>query len=316
LPPRETCSTIVSMNLIVGVDVGSATTEACVAAVAADAVAYLGSARSETSGAKGTLPNVAGALRAIDRALGRAGRTYAEIGAILVSEPAQVVADAFAPPHQRRPRPPRAPVEQFARALAEATGVPAIVGGSELEMAVRGTFADSTDTTPVALLDLGAGSTDAVLVRRGELLRSCHVAGGGDLVTELIGAELELDEPALAEAVKTGAVLPLGIDPARVRQVRRGAKRRVFAADALRALREIAPRGGPRTVGLAVLIGGSALDFEIPLLVAEAFAAHGVACATANVRVSAGPRSAVTTGLVETFHGANPLAAEHDRAAQ
>ncbi len=54
-------------------------------------VAYLGSGLAATTGVKGTVPNVTGAVRAIDRALGRAGRTYAEVDAILLNEATPVI---------------------------------------------------------------------------------------------------------------------------------------------------------------------------------------------------------------------------------
>jgi hypothetical protein len=48
-----------------------------------------------------------------------------------------------------------------------------------------------------------------------------------------------------------------------------------------------------------VLLGGSALDFEIPDLIADALAGHGVVCGTGNVHGNEGPRNAVAAGLVD-----------------
>ncbi|WP_166902787.1 diol dehydratase reactivase subunit alpha [Mycobacterium sp. DL440] len=84
----------------------------------------------------------------------------------------------------------------------------------------------------------------------------------------------------------------------RVRLVRRAAKERVFVVNALRALRAIAPGGDLRQIGFVVLLGGCALDFEIPELIADALAPFGIVCGTGNVRGSEGPRNAVATGLV------------------
>ena len=84
----------------------------------------------------------------------------------------------------------------------------------------------------------------------------------------------------------------------RVRLVRRAAKERVFVVNALRALRAVAPGGDLRQIGFVVLLGGCALDFEIPELIADALAPFGIVCGTGNVRGSEGPRNAVATGLV------------------
>lgn len=84
----------------------------------------------------------------------------------------------------------------------------------------------------------------------------------------------------------------------RIRSVRRAAKERVFVANALRALRAVAPAGDLRQIGFVVLLGGCALDFEIPELIADALAPFGIVCGTGNVRGSEGPRNAVATGLV------------------
>lgn len=237
----------------------------------------------------------------------------------------------------------RGPIEQVARALTEATGVEVVVGGVEAEMAVRGALTTPGTATPVAVLDLGGGSTDAALALGDDEVSTYHAAGAGDLVTKLIGSELGIEDRELAEHVKTcplakveslfhvrledgtvqyfekalpaetfarvvaltedGGMVPIpvshGLD--RIRRVRRDAKRRVFAVNALRALREVAQHGNVRGIDFVVLIGGSALDFEIPELVAEALADHGVVCGTGNVRAVEGPRNAVATGLVEAW---------------
>ena len=50
-----------------------------------------------------------------------------------------------------------------------------------------------------------------------------------------------------------------------------------------------------------VLLGGSALDFEIPDMIADAVAAYGIVCGTGNVRGTEGPRNAVASGLVVAY---------------
>lgn len=92
-------------------------------------------------------------------------------------------------------------------------------------------------------------------------------------------------------------------DLATVRSVRREAKRRVFTVNALRALEQIAPGGNIRQIEFVVLLGGSALDFEIPDMIADAVAGLGIVCGTGNVRGSLGPRNAVASGLVAAHAG-------------
>lgn len=87
----------------------------------------------------------------------------------------------------------------------------------------------------------------------------------------------------------------------RIRLVRRTAKERVFVVNALRALRTIAPSGDLRQIGFVVLLGGCALDFEIPELIADAVAPFGIVCGTGNVRGTEGPRNAVASGLVAAY---------------
>ena len=87
----------------------------------------------------------------------------------------------------------------------------------------------------------------------------------------------------------------------RIRTVRRTAKERVFVVNALRALRGIAPGGDLRQIGFVVLLGGCALDFEIPELIATAVAPFGIVCGTGNVRGTEGPRNAVASGLVASY---------------
>jgi hypothetical protein len=53
-----------------------------------------------------------------------------------------------------------------------------------------------------------------------------------------------------------------------------------------------------RLIDFLVLVGGSALDFEVPHLVSDALAPYGVVTGRANVRSTEGPRNAVATGLV------------------
>ena len=117
--------------------------------------------------------------------------------------------------------------------------------------------------------------------------------------------EKPLSPNAFARVV---TLTPTGMNPIptrhsldRIRAVRRTAKERVFVVNALRALRGIAPHGDLRRIGFVVLLGGCALDFEIPDLIADAVAPYGIVCGTGNVRGTEGPRNAVASGLVAAY---------------
>lgn len=240
----------------------------------------------------------------------------------------------------------RSRMQVVADRVADALGCAARIGGVEGEMAVRGALTTPGTDRPIAVLDLGGGSTDAALLTRDGTCTAVHVAGAGELVTKLIDSELALDDRDTAEQVKwyplakvesffhvrheDGSVqffaeplpahvfarvvvmTPDGPVPVptrhpveRVRRIRREAKRRVFVVNAQRALRQVAPAGSLRMLDFVVLLGGSALDFEIPEMIADALAGHGVVCGTGNVHGTEGPRNAVASGLVDA-HAAEP----------
>lgn len=57
-------------------------------------------------------------------------------------------------------------------------------------------------TRPLAILDLGAGSTDASIInQKGEIVAT-HLAGAGNMVTMIIVRELGLNDRYLAEEIK------------------------------------------------------------------------------------------------------------------
>jgi diol dehydratase reactivase alpha subunit len=243
----------------------------------------------------------------------------------------------------------KGPMRLLAGELREALGVEILIGGVEADMAVLGALTTPGTDRPVAILDLGGGSTDAAVAAAGAEVDSVHLAGAGDLVTRLIDSELGLDDRELAEEIKKyplakaesffhlrledGTVRffadPLPADafarvvvltdtglrpiPTRhgvekIRQVRRDAKRRVFVVNALRALERVAPGGDIRRIAFVVVLGGSALDFEVPDMIADSLAEYGIVCGTGNVRGCQGPRNAVATGLVARYAQSAPSA--------
>ncbi len=80
--------------------------------------------------------------------------------------------------------------------------------------------------------------------------------------------------------------------------VRQKAKKKVFVQNALRALEQVAPAHNIRLISFVVLVGGSALDFEIPQMISDALIEYGVVTGRGNIRGVEGPRNAVATGLV------------------
>jgi diol dehydratase reactivase alpha subunit len=84
----------------------------------------------------------------------------------------------------------------------------------------------------------------------------------------------------------------------KIREIRRSAKRRVFVTNALRALKRVIPTGNLKHLSFVVMVGGSALDFEIPQMLTEELGKYGIVAGFANIRGTEGPRNAVATGLV------------------
>ncbi|MCL2782344.1 MAG: diol dehydratase reactivase subunit alpha, partial [Actinomycetia bacterium] len=235
---------------------------------------------------------------------------------------------------------------RVAQGMSDEIAIPVEVGGVEADMAIRGALTTPGAAAPLAILDMGAGSTDASVRRRDGSAQSVHLAGAGDMVTLLIASELGLSSSEDAERVKRFplakvetmfnirhedgtvqffdsplppqlfartvaltdegmAALPLRQPMELIRQVRVRAKRRVFVTNALRALRAVSPTRNVRDIDFVVMVGGSALDFEVPQLVTQALAEYHVVAGRANVRGTEGPRNAVATGLVLARGGAS-----------
>lgn len=231
------------------------------------------------------------------------------------------------------------PMEAIAGRLENLLGIKAKVAGVEAVMAALGALTTPGTRLPLAILDMGGGSTDAALILPDGKIKMTHQAGAGELVSMLIQIELGLGERQIAEQIKryplakveslfhmrleSGAVqfFQEPMDPRfygrvvlltesgmiriekdlpmeRIREVRREAKRKVFLTNAVRALRNIAPEHNLRKIPNVVLVGGSALDFEIPEMLTQHFADWRIVCGRGNIRGTEGPRNAVATGLV------------------
>ncbi|MDD7392160.1 diol dehydratase reactivase subunit alpha [Fusobacterium gastrosuis] len=234
-------------------------------------------------------------------------------------------------------------MESIADELEKTLKKKVVVGGVEAEMAILGALTTPGTDKPLAIIDMGAGSTDASTIARDGQITLCHLAGAGNMVTMLIDKELGINDFDLAEDIKKyplakveslfhirhedGSVqffekpldpsifarvvilkedegmLPINIDESleKIKRVRKEAKEKVFVTNAIRALERVAPQGNIRNIDHVVLVGGSALDFEIPQMVTEKLSHFGVVAGQGNIRGIEGPRNAVATGLAISY---------------
>jgi diol dehydratase reactivase alpha subunit len=94
------------------------------------------------------------------------------------------------------------PMQAIAQEIKRELGITVEIGGVEADMAVRGALTTPGTKTPVAILDLGAGSTDASLMKMDNSVELIHLAGAGNMVNTIISSELGFDDPELAESIK------------------------------------------------------------------------------------------------------------------
>lgn len=230
-------------------------------------------------------------------------------------------------------------MDRIATELTKQTNVNVAVGGVEADMAIIGALTTPGTNKPLAIIDMGAGSTDASIMTKDNVVKSVHLAGAGNMVTLLIKTELGLTDLDLAEDIKKyplakveslfhlrhedGTVeffdeplpaevfarvvivkedkfvpIPINVSIEKVKLIRKEAKEKVFVTNAVRALTMVTKTGNIREIEFVVLVGGSALDFEIPQLVTDALSSYGIVAGRGNIRGVEGPRNAVATGLV------------------
>ena len=233
----------------------------------------------------------------------------------------------------------RLQMQIIAEELEKELRVKVEIGGVEANMAIMGALTTPGTDSPLAIVDMGAGSTDASIIDKQGRIFSVHLAGAGNMVTMLINSELGLADSGLAEDIK---IYPLakaeslfhirhedgtvqffkealkpevfarvvvlkeeGMLPVpgehsleKIKAVRRSAKERVFVKNAIRALEFVSPTGNIRDIPFVIMVGGSALDFEIPELVTDRLAKYSIVAGRGNIRETEGPRNAVATGLI------------------
>ncbi|WIL71651.1 diol dehydratase reactivase subunit alpha [Pediococcus acidilactici] len=236
----------------------------------------------------------------------------------------------------------RLQMQRIADLIQNDLHVPVEIGGAEAEAAILGVLTTPGTTKPIAILDLGAGSTDASIIDQNNQITAIHLAGAGDMTTMMINSELGINDTYLAEDIKkyplakvenlfqirhedgtvqffdeplpadifarVVVIKPNGYIPVpgnlsieKIKHVRQSAKRKVFVTNAQRALRHVSPTGNIRDIPFVVIVGGSALDFEIPQLVTDALSHYNLVAGRGNIRSIEGPRNAVATGLILSY---------------
>ena len=94
------------------------------------------------------------------------------------------------------------PMQAIAEGIAAKTGIFVRVAGREAEMALTGAMTTPGAGKPLAILDLGGGSTDAALIDEAGQVTAIHHAGAGEMVTRIIDLELDLHDRDTAELIK------------------------------------------------------------------------------------------------------------------
>ena len=94
------------------------------------------------------------------------------------------------------------PMQQIAERLEKELHIKAVVAGVEAVMASLGAMTTPGTKLPLAILDMGGGSTDAAVLEPDGSVRTTHQAGAGELVSMLIQTELGLNSRTTAEQIK------------------------------------------------------------------------------------------------------------------
>ena len=235
------------------------------------------------------------------------------------------------------------PMQAIAKALSAKTHIFTTVSGVEAVQAALGALTTPGAKLPLAVLDLGGGSTDAAVIDENGTVGWVCLAGAGELVTLMIQTELGLASRITAENIKkhpaakveslfhirleSGEVIFFeeGIDPkffgtvvllspSGMIKIDEDINIEKIVATRKEAKQKVFVENAMRAVRKlsagtvpnmrnVVLVGGSAEDFEIPEFISAAFANAGIVCGRGNIRGSEGARNAVATGLVASYIG-------------
>lgn len=94
------------------------------------------------------------------------------------------------------------PMQKIAERIESELHIKAVVAGVEAVMASLGAMTTPGTRLPLAILDMGGGSTDAALLGQDGNVKTTHQAGAGELVSMLIQTELGLGSRSTAEQIK------------------------------------------------------------------------------------------------------------------
>ena len=94
------------------------------------------------------------------------------------------------------------PMQEIADRLKTELGTEVKVAGVEAVMASLGALTTPGTKLPLAILDMGGGSTDAAVISDDGHVTMTHQAGAGELVSMLIQTELGLSDRHIAEQIK------------------------------------------------------------------------------------------------------------------
>ena len=94
------------------------------------------------------------------------------------------------------------PMQEIAEKLKTELGTDVKIAGVEAVMASLGALTTPGTKLPLAILDMGGGSTDAAVISEEGKVTMTHQAGAGELVSMLIETELGLGDRHMAEQIK------------------------------------------------------------------------------------------------------------------
>ena len=94
------------------------------------------------------------------------------------------------------------PMEKIASKIRENLNTEVVVAGVEAVMASLGAVTTPGTKLPLAILDMGGGSTDAAVIAENGSIATVHHSGAGELVSMLIQTELGLEDRHIAEQIK------------------------------------------------------------------------------------------------------------------
>lgn len=235
-------------------------------------------------------------------------------------------------------------MQTLAGYFEEKLEIPVEVVGIEANMAALGTLTTPGAGRPLAVVDIGAGSTDACYYGKDGQSRFVHLAGAGNMVSMIINSEMNLQNIEIAEMIKKyplakcesffsirhedgtvqffdealpkeiygrlillteEKVIPVEtrLSLEQVRQIRRRAKEAILVRNIIRGLKRISPTSSLTAYSHVLLVGGSALDFELCNMVTERLERYGITAGRANIMGTEGPRGAVATGLLLSAGG-------------